>query len=209
MKTRVKICGITTPDAIEAAQAADYLGFIFFAASPRNLTPKQAAGLMRLTQLPTVAVMVDPSDHFIESLLQDITPDYIQLHGNEPPARVQHIRDHFRIPVIKAFPLCAKDDLAQVSAYGDAAEMFLFDAKAAKGLPGGNGITFDWNILAGGHFAKPWFLSGGLRADNVEEAVRISGARLLDVSSSLESAPGIKDPEMVRSFIQKVKGIAP
>ncbi len=207
MTPQVKICGLTTAAGVAAASGADYLGFIFFPASPRNLMPAQAAGLAKGVSQPTVAVMVDPDDTLLDTIFAEFKPHYIQLHGNESPARVAQIKSAFKTPVIKAFKIRTGDDVAKAHAYEKAADMLMFDAKAPEGLPGGNGLSFDWKLLAGRSFGRPWFLSGGLNADNVEEALRISGAAMVDVSSSVESEPGVKDPALVRGFIEQVKRI--
>jgi phosphoribosylanthranilate isomerase len=208
MIPRIKICGLTTAEAIEAANDADYLGFIFFPQSPRNLAPKQAARLAAMAQKPFVAVTVAPDDLLLESIFSTLKPDYLQLHGSESPARVKAIKAKYDVPIIKAFSVRNSDDIAAAHEFEEVSDILLFDAKAPKGgLPGGNGLSFDWRLLSGRQFQKPWFLSGGINADNVEEAMRISGARMVDVSSSLESAPGMKDPALVRAFIQKVKSL--
>ena len=207
MTLRVKICGLTTPEAVKAAHDADYAGFIFYPPSPRYVTPAKAAQLAQDLHPPAVAVTVDADDEFLQEIAQGLKPNYIQLHGEETPERAREIRAKFGIPVIKAVRVADSDDAAKAHAYEDIADMLLFDARPPKGMPGGNGVAFDWHILAHRSFAKPWFLSGGLEADNVEEALRISGAKMVDVSSSLESAPGIKDPAMVRAFIKKIKSI--
>jgi phosphoribosylanthranilate isomerase len=208
MTVRAKICGLTTIDAVAAAGDADHLGFIFFPRSPRNLTPYKAAELAAHSDIPAVAVTVDPDDDLLEAIFSEFSPDYIQLHGNESPERVKQIEDRFNRPVIKAFGIQTAQDITASKAYKNVADMLMFDAKLPKGMPGGNGVSFDWKILAGQQFNKPWFLSGGLAIDNVEEAVRISGAKMVDVSSSLESAPGVKNPELVRAFVKKVKSIS-
>jgi len=202
---RVKICGLTTPAAVEAASGADYAGFIFYPPSPRNLTPAKAAVLTKDIPIPAVAVTVDPTNELLKDILAVFKPAYLQLQGNETPERVQQIKGTFRIHIIKAFRISTGDDISKAHAYESAADMLLFDACVPKGLPGGTGQTFDWKLLAGKQFRKPWFLSGGLTSDNVEEAMKISGAKMVDVSSSLESSPGVKDPAKVRTFIKKVK----
>jgi len=210
MTPRVKICGLTTPEAVEAAatSGADYLGFIFYPPSPRHVTPERAAELAALApSLPAVAVTVDADDATLEGILRGFAPAYFQLHGNETPARLRDIKTRFGLPVIKAFAVRTGDDIASAHAYEAHADFLLFDARAPKGLPGGNGLAFDWRLLSAREFGKPWFLSGGLNADNVEEALRIGGAPMVDVSSSVESAPGVKDPARVRAFITKVKSI--
>ena len=208
MTLQVKICGLTTPDAVEAAAAADFAGFIFFPASVRHLTIERAARLAAMAKPATVAVTVDADDALLESIVQTVKPNWLQLHGKESPERVAEVKRAFRLPVIKAFAISATDDLAQVEAYATDADMFLFDAKPARGgLPGGTGKPFDWTILSDFQSPKPWFLSGGLDAATVEEARNVTGAHYLDVSSRLESAPGVKDPQKIRDFIRKAKTV--
>ncbi len=208
MTLRVKICGLTMPEAVDAARDADFAGFIFYPPSPRNLTVQAAAALAVKSRPPTVAVTVDADDALLHDIKTVLKPTYFQLHGRETPERVREVKKTFGIPVIKAIGIASGDDAAKAYAYEESADMLLFDARPPKGLPGGNGVVFDWRILAHRSFAKPWFLSGGLDSDNVEEALRISGARMVDVSSSLESSPGVKDPALVRAFIHKVRSLS-
>lgn len=210
MTRSVKICGLTTPEAVEAAQDADFAGFIFYPRSPRNLAPEKAAKLVQPLRPKSVAVTVDADDALLQQIKNVLRPAYFQLHGAETPARVTEVKAKFGLPVIKAIRVASGDDAALAHAFEDSADMLLFDARppqylSAGGLPGGNGIAFDWRILAHRSFAKPWFLSGGITIDNVEEAMRVSGAKMVDVSSSLESSPGIKDPGLVREFVAKIK----
>jgi phosphoribosylanthranilate isomerase len=207
MSACIKICGLTAPEAVDAAAQADFVGVIFHPASPRFISPAQAASLILHAKPKVVAVAVDPSDEMLREIFAAFTPSYIQLHGSETPERAAQIKERFKTPVIKAFRVSTGDDIATAHAYEKVADMLLFDAKAPKGLPGGTGLTFDWNLLAHRHFEKPWFLSGGLNVDNVEQAMHISSAEMVDVSSSLESSPGVKDPALVRSFIAQVKSI--
>ena len=212
----VKICGLTTDDAITAVNqaGADYAGFVFFPASPRNVTPLQAATLSsRLNStIRTVAVVVDATDTALEEIITHLAPNYIQLHGSETPERVADIRQRFCTPVIKAIKVKNSDDIARAQQFKTCADMLLFDAKAPETgsghLPGGNGLAFDWVLLAGRQFGIPWFLSGGLNAENVEDAVKISGAMLVDASSSVESSPGVKSPELIHEFIRRTKHIS-
>jgi phosphoribosylanthranilate isomerase len=210
MTMKVKICGLTTPEAVAAAHDADFAGFIFYPPSPRFVTPEKAAELAKAIKLPAVAVTVDADDALLTEIVKVLKPAYLQLHGGESPARVKEVKGRFGLKVIKAIPVASGDDAARAHAYEDAADMLLFDARPPRfnvmgGLPGGNGIAFDWNILANRSFALPWLLSGGLTVGNLAEAVRVTGAKMLDVSSSLESAPGVKDPALVREFIQKAR----
>jgi phosphoribosylanthranilate isomerase len=207
MTSGVKICGLTTPEAVIASQDADYVGFIFYPSSPRNLTPSTAATLAVNAHPKTVAVTVDADDNSLQEIHAIFRPAYFQLHGNETPARVLEVKVKFGVPVIKAIKIASGDDAATAYAYEDSADMLLFDARPPKGMPGGNGVGFDWRILAGRSFSKPWFLSGGLDTGNVVEAMHISGAEMVDVSSSLESAPGVKDPKRVREFVARIKSL--
>ncbi|MCD6035623.1 MAG: phosphoribosylanthranilate isomerase [Rickettsiales bacterium] len=210
---QVKVCGLTTKEAVAQAVAsgANYIGMVFFPASPRNVSPKQAAEL--LANIPAsiqkVAVVVEPTDEELDALFAEFKPDYLQLHGKEPVARTSEIKERYKIKIMKACPVRSGDDIAAMGVYASVADMFLFDAKAPEtsALPGGNGLSFDWHLLKGRHFEKPWLLSGGLGIDNVEEAVRITEAMGVDASSSIERAPGEKDPALVKAFIEKVKSL--
>lgn len=207
MTPLIKICGLTTPEAVEAASDADFGGFIFYPPSPRHLTPEVAGKLASKLRPPAVAVTVDATDSELTEIIKALSPTYLQLHGKETPARVREIKEKFGLPVIKAVGIASGDDAAKAHSFEQDADMLLFDARPPKGLPGGNGVAFDWRILAHRTYGKPWFLSGGLDITNVREAVEVSGAGLVDVSSSLESSPGVKDPALVRAFIQAVKSL--
>lgn len=210
-KHKVKICGLTSHEAVKAAvnAGADYVGFVFFPPSPRHVTPQQAAdfSLALPADVKTVAVMVDPSDDDITFMLKDFKPDFLQLHGHETKERVKEVREKFDVPVMKAIAVRSSDDVASGVSYSDIVDMLLFDAKAPSDsmLPGGNGLSFDWTLLKSRKFSVPWMLSGGLNIENVRQAMRISGATCVDVSSAVESEPGIKDEGLVREFIRKVK----
>lgn len=208
MTAQVKICGITDADAIDAAVSAGatYGGLVFHPNSPRNLTLEQArflADTMR-GRLKIVTLIVDRDDAGIEALVNSVRPDFLQLHGSESARRTATIRAKFHVPVIKALPVAEPADLATAAEFENAADMLMFDARPPKGAerPGGHGTAFDWKILAGRHFTKPWLLAGGLSPDNVARAIALSGARLVDVSSGVESAPGVKDAQRIRDFIQ-------
>jgi len=210
---KVKICGVRTPAILDAAVAAgaDLAGLVFFAKSPRNLTIEQAGALADAARgrVGTVAVMVDPDDALIEAVAGTVRPDILQLHGNETPERVAVIKERTGLSVFKAVPVCEPADVAQARAYAGIADQILFDAKAAPDavLPGGNGVIFDWRILAS---AKPPFaLSGGLNAGNVAEAIALTGASLVDVSSGVETRPGEKDAALITQFIQAARAAAP
>jgi len=208
VSVQVKICGITSADAVDAAASAGaaFGGLVFHPNSPRNVELEQARSLadhMR-GRLNSVALIVDKDDAGIEALVGLVRPDFLQLHGSESARRAAYIRGKFRLPVIKAIPVATQADLLAASEYEDAADMLMFDARPPKGAqrPGGHGAAFDWKILSGRNFTKPWFLAGGLTQDNIAHAVELSGARLVDVSSGVESAPGVKDPQRIRDFIQ-------
>ena len=212
MAPRVKICGLSTPKAVAAAidGGAAYVGFVFFPGSPRDISPELAAALVwpaRAAGVQVVAVTVDASDALIDAIQGALEPDFHQLHGGEPPARVAAVRARTGAGVIRAFRVGETADLDAAAAFEGVADQLMFDARPPKGaaLPGGNGAAFDWSILQGRTFAKPWFLAGGLDAENVVRAVAGSGARQLDVSSGVESAPGVKDPASIRAFLEAVR----
>lgn len=204
MPVRAKLCGLRTPEVVQAAVAAGaaFVGFVFYPKSPRHVTPAQAA-VLAPEHVPAVAVLVDPTDTEITDILAHFHPGFLQLHGAEMPTRVAEIRARFGVPIIKAFSVRTADDFTPVADYAPHAEYFLFDAKG-EALPGGNGVAFDWNILRGKSFARPWFLSGGLNAENIAEAVRVTGATLVDVSSGIESAPGVKDIAKIHAFTKEL-----
>ena len=211
MKPLVKICGLKTPEAINAAidNGAQYIGFIFFSKSPRNLSIEEAKQLRPLIKKPVklVAVTVNADDELISNIVAHVKPDILQLHGHESPERVKELATTYGLPVIKAFSIREQSDFDQVSAYRGIADMFLFDAKAPKGsqLPGGNGVSFDWSLLKSLDEDSQTVLSGGLNAQNVEEAIRIASPDILDVSSGVESAPGVKDTKLIEGFFDSVK----
>ncbi len=208
MPILTKICGLSTQEAVDTAVSynAAYLGFVFFPPSSRHITPNHAAQLT--VHVPAsvkkVAVTVDMSDTELTALLAHFQPDYLQLHGKETPERVKAIRSHYGLPVIKALSVRTADDIAQASLYTDVADMLLFDAKPPEGamLPGGNGISFDWTLLRGKKIPLPWFLSGGLSCQNIREALYNSGASMVDVSSGVESSPGVKDIRRIQEFLE-------
>lgn len=209
MTAEVKICGVSDAAALDAAAAAGarYVGFVFYPASPRHVTTAQARALAR--RLPDgvvpVALAVDPDDDLVARIAAEAGVAMLQLHGREPPARVAEIRARAGKPAIKAISVSGAGDLASADSYLEAADLLLFDARAPAGLegamPGGNAVSFDWGLLSGRSWSLPWMLSGGLDPDNVAAAIRISGAPAVDVSSGVESAPGRKDPERVRAFV--------
>lgn len=209
MAVSVKICGLTEPAGLAAAvkAGARYVGFVFFSKSPRNVSPELAAELA--AQVPIgiakVGLFVNPDDTHLGAVLAKVPLDLIQLHGAETPARVAEVKALTGLPVIKAVGLAEPADLDALWDYGLVADMLLIDAKPPKGavLPGGNGLAFDWRLLAGRQILKPWLLAGGLTPDNVAEALRLTRAPGVDVSSGVESAPGIKDPDRIRALIAR------
>lgn len=216
MQISCKICGISTLEAARSAlnDSADFLGFIHFAKSPRHLTLKAMADLMRAIrdEAPDsrlVSVVVDPDDTLLDSLRDEVKPDLIQLHGKESPERVAAIAERVNIPLIKAISVSAINDLGQAAAYEPLVDYMMFDAKAPKdaALPGGLGLTFPWPIMQSYQGTKPWFLAGGLTPDNVAQAVRESGTTMLDVSSGVESAPGVKDAALICRFLRAAKAL--
>jgi phosphoribosylanthranilate isomerase len=207
MAVSVKICGLTSAEAADAAAraGAEYGGLVFHAASPRNLDLEQARAVSAAMagKLKRVALVADRGDAELAAIIAATSPQYLQLHGNESVARTAEIRARFGLPVIKALPVAAADDLQAAGDYAPVADMLLFDAKALKGAAraGGHGIAFDWTLVKGRAFQKPWFLAGGLHPDNVAQAIERSGAALVDVSSGVESAPGVKSAERISQFI--------
>jgi len=188
--------------------AAAYLGFMVFPASPRNIALEDAVRLARPARgrARIVAVVVDPDDALVDRITQILKPDLIQLHGAEPPARVREVALRSGAGVIKALAVATPDDIARAGAFDTVAEHILFDARVPSelGRPGGGGQSFDWTFLTGLRLARPWFLAGGLNPWNVKEAVRISGARLVDVSSGVERGAGLKDPALISAFLNAV-----
>lgn len=209
MSVSVKICGLTRPDGVDAAvkAGARYLGFVFFPKSPRHVTAAEAAALAADVPLgiARVGLFVNPDDALLESTLASVPLDVIQLHGGEDPARVAEVKALTGLPVMKAVGVAEPKDLDALWDFGLVADMLLIDAKPPKDadLPGGNGLAFDWRLLAGRQILKPWLLAGGLTPDNVSQALRLTRAQGVDVSSGVESAPGIKDPDLIRSFIAR------
>ena len=215
MSVQAKICGITSVEAGLAAarHGAAYIGFVFFSRSPRHLEVAQAAALARAlpASLRKVAVLVNAADDFLDPLVAEVPIDMLQLHGRETPERVAALRARYGLPVAKAIPVGAPEDLEPALAFGQVADLLLFEAKPPKSspaaLPGGNGLAFDWSLLAGRHWPVPWILSGGLTPENVSEAVRATDARLVDVSSGVEKSPGEKDPARIARFLDTVRAL--
>lgn len=210
---RVKFCGLTESPDIPAAllAGASYLGFVFFEKSPRNLALDDAAFMA--ASVPAgpckVGLVVNPADSELDRLLAQVPLDMLQLHGSETPERVAEIRERFRLPVMKAVGIAGEGDLPALDDHAGAADQILVDARPPRGadLPGGNGLAFDWRLIAGRRWPVPWMLAGGLTADNVAEAIRLTGARQVDVSSGVESAPGLKDPARMTAFGQAAEAI--
>jgi phosphoribosylanthranilate isomerase len=211
MTALVKICGLNSREAVEATLAAraDFAGLVFFPASPRHLTLDQARNLAALLRGPlrVVTLMVDPTDAAVQAVMDVIRPDFLQLHGDEPPARVAAIARIAKRPIIKALAIAESADLARAHAYEEVADYFLFDAKPSPSAtrPGGLGAAFDWQLLAGASFKRPWGVAGGLMPDNVARAIRIAGPHFVDASSGVEDAPGKKNPEKIAAFVQAVR----
>ena len=205
---RVKICGLKTPAdvAAVAASGAAYAGFVFFAKSPRNLTIPAARELALAAPvgLAKVALVVDAEDAFLDAITEAMPLDMLQLHGHESPDRVAEVRARYGLPVMKAVGVADEGDLAAVFDYSLVADQILVDAKPPKNadLPGGNGLSFDWRLVAQRRWLRPWMLAGGLTPDNVAEAIRLTNARQVDVSSGVESAPGIKDAGRISAFVK-------
>lgn len=201
----IKICGITAADALDAAikARAEFAGFVFFPPSPRNIAPREAAmlGERAKGRIKRVGLFVDADDALIAEAVAAAGLEVLQLHGDESPRRAARLRAQFGLPVWKALPVAGPDDILRATAYRDAADLILFDARTPKGtLPGGMGLTFDWNLLAGSTGSLPWGLAGGLTPDNVAAAIGATGAPLVDTSSGVESAPGVKDPAKIAAF---------
>ena len=212
MAVEVKICGLSTRETAEAALAAgaDLIGLVFFPKSPRNVTLEQAAGLAALARgrAKVVALVVDADDQLLSDIAREVQPDFVQAHGGETPQRVAEIERLTGKPVIKAIRVKDAGDIAAAAAFSSVASLILYDAKAPEtlgsALPGGNGHAFDWALLEGE--SRPAFmLAGGLTPDNVADAIRVTGAPMVDVSSGVETAPGVKDPGLIRKFIEAAK----
>lgn len=206
MSIIVKICGINSAAAADAVMraGADFGGLAFFAKSPRNLTLMAGAALATRMRgrLKLAALVVDADDETLDRIAAEVKPDFFQLHGKETPARAAEILARFHIPLIKALSVAESSDLARASAYG-MAEMLLFDAPPPQNAvrPGGHGVAFDWQILKGANVNKPWFLAGGLNPENVGRGIAASGAAMVDVSSGVESAPGVKSESLIGEFV--------
>ncbi len=211
MVTEVKICGINSNEALNAAQeaGAEYLGFVFFPKSPRHVSAEQAAALTKQVKPGTqkVGLLVNPSDDDIRQITEQASLDILQLHGGETPERVAEIKRNFDLEVMKVIKVSEQKDFETVPVFEEVSDRLLFDAKPPKdlknALPGGNAISFDWRLLAGKSWKRPWMLAGGLNCDNVQDAIHISGAPAVDVSSGVEDKPGLKSIDKIHTFTSK------
>jgi phosphoribosylanthranilate isomerase len=214
MSVTAKICGLSTPETVRAAVegGASHLGFMFFDRSPRNIAPDAAARLVepyRRRNVKVCAVTVDPDDALLDRLAAILKPDLIQLHGKETPARARQVAMRTGSGVIKVLSVSESSDIAAAGPYESVVEHLMFDAKAPAGFdrPGGTGASFDWTLLEGRRFERPWFLAGGLDPWNVGEALRLSRAPMADVSSGVERGPGLKDPALITAFLDAVRRV--
>ena len=211
---RVKICGVTTTDSLKAAvdAGAAYIGFNFFKKSPRYLDLSSVADLAQEVPVGVckVGLWVNPTDEELDAMLAVVPIDMIQLHGSESVERVAEVKEAYGLPVMKVIGVSGADDIAQINDYEQVADQILLDAKPPKDavLPGGNGLAFDWNLIAKRRFAVPWMLAGGLVPENVAEAVRLTGAQQVDVSSGVEASVGVKDDQLISDFIRAANGDA-
>lgn len=203
----VKICGVTSATAVEDAvnAGARYLGFNFYRPSPRYVAPSKACNLMLSVPagVAKVALLVDPDDAELDTLMAQVSADFLQLHGHETPERVAEIRARYGLPVIKAVGVANKSDLETLDRFAGVSDQLLVDAKPPRNasLPGGNGLAFDWRLLQGRQWSRPWLLAGGLTPENVALAIELTGARQVDVSSGVESAPGEKKRALMDAFV--------
>ncbi|MFI0849344.1 phosphoribosylanthranilate isomerase [Mesorhizobium sp. IMUNJ 23232] len=211
MPLDIKICGLKTPETIAAALdgGASYIGFIFFAKSPRYVEPELAGRLREAARgrAKAVAVVVDADDAFLDRIVSEMKPDLLQLHGKETPERVAAVKVRYGLPVMKALSVSEAADLDRIAPYLGIADRFLFDAKPPKGseLPGGNGVSFDWQLLQKLDSKLDYLLSGGLNAQNIGEALQLANPPGIDISSGVESAPGVKDVSLIGGFFRAVK----
>lgn len=213
MTIESKICGVTDEAAVQAAigGGARWIGLVFFPRSPRAVQPDQGARLAAAAagRVGRVGLFVDADDSLLEETLRQVELDELQLHGEETPRRVAEIRSRWGLPVMKAIKLARAEDLAAVADYAGVVDRILFDAKAPKdmvgALPGGNALSFDWRLLAGRRWPKPWTLSGGLKPENLKEAVTLTQATAVDVSSGVEERPGVKDPARIAAFLKSAR----
>jgi phosphoribosylanthranilate isomerase len=211
MSTLSKICGLSTPETVDCAieSGTSMVGFVFFPPSPRSISIVDASTLAARVPvgIQKVALTVNADDDFLTEIAENTGIDIFQLHGNEQPERVFEIRHKFGLPVIKALPVEDHLDLMVARGYDAVVDYFLFDSKPPRDAsrPGGNATAFDWSLLKGFSLAKPWLLAGGLTPQNVSQAVEISGAQMVDVSSGVENAPGVKNLDKIRSFLGAIE----
>jgi phosphoribosylanthranilate isomerase len=209
--TKVKICGLSTAEAVDAAVEgkADYIGFVFFDKSPRSVSFEQAAALADRARGKSkiVALVVDPPHQFVHDMSTIVNPDLIQMHGFEPFYRVGEVARYGGRPIIKVIPVAEEKDLRDAEVFDGMVEHLMFDARPPKdsALPGGNALSFDWDLLKGRKFHRPYMLAGGLDPWNVGEAIARSGAPIVDVSSGVERGPGLKDPALITAFLDAVR----
>ena len=213
MPIEVKLCGLNTPEAIDAAVSAgaDMIGLNFYPPSPRAVTTEDGARLAQRAgaRVRKAGLLVNPDDELLIRVTQSVPLDLLQLHGEIPPERVAEIRARFGLPVMLALPIAREEDFEAVAPFEPVTDRFLFDAKPPKtmkdALPGGNAISFDWQLLAGRSFRRPWMLAGGLTTDNLAQAVEISGAKAVDTASGVEEAPGKKSVEKIKAFVEAAR----
>lgn len=207
----IKICGLSTAETFDAAldNGASHVGFIFFAKSPRNVSPALAGQLRKaaIGRAKAVAVTVDADNAFLDEIVAAMAPDMLQLHGTETPERVAEVKARYGLPVMKAFSIREAKDLEAIAPYRGIADRMLFDAKPPAGsdLPGGNGVSFDWQVLAGLDASVDYMLSGGLNAANIGDAIRCAAPPGIDISSGVESAPGVKDAALIENFFRAIQ----
>ncbi len=207
---KAKICGLCNAEGVEAALegGAAYVGFVFIARSPRKLLVEAASDLASLVPpgVSKVALTVDAQDAVLDDILDRVPIDMLQLHGSESPDRVREIKARFGLPVMKAIGIADAPDLEAIETYSGVADQLLIDARPPRGaaLPGGNGLSFDWRLIAGRRWSVPWMLAGGLTPENVAEAISLTGAARVDVSSGVETAPGVKDTARITDFLRAI-----
>lgn len=212
MSVSIKICGLNSVDAVRSVvkAGANYAGFVYYPKSPRHLSIEQAADLRLLLPktVSAVVVIVNPDNELLAKIARMVQPDFFQLHGEETPERLREVRSQFPdIGIIKSIPVRNVEDLGQADKYTKIVDYLLFDAKPSNRnmMHGGNGLAFDWNIMSGKKIMTPWFLSGGLNAENVAQAIKISGAKMVDVSSGVERSAGVKDERLINDFVKAVR----
>ncbi len=208
MKIKTKLCGFSTKETVDLAvkSGVDFIGFVFHSSSKRNISPETAAQISKdiPSHIKKVAVFVDKTNDEISKIIEHLKPDFLQIHSDNY-SRILEIKNHFKLPIIKAFPISELKDLEAISDYEKIADYFLFDAKVAE--VGGSGQSFDWTILKNLKTNKEWFLSGGLNAKNIEESLNITKAKIIDLSSGIEEIKGIKSPKLITEFMSKIKSL--